>query len=130
MVIGKRLYAVDVVAKEGVKLESGKVVMVRVGWKGKSVDMRRIAYVDGEEACYRVRRVAAMCNGIVNGDGESMICLEMRPNVKKEKIRSVEKGDVLGKVYTVLDDRDMVNEEVPVGISEEENEWTQERLKE
>ena len=30
-IIGKRLYAVDVVANRSVKLESGKVVMVRVG---------------------------------------------------------------------------------------------------
>ena len=59
-----------------------------------------------------------------------MVCIEIRPDVKKEKIRSVQKGDMLGKVHKVLKERDMVNEAVPVGENEEENEWTQEKLKE
>ena len=60
---------------------------------------------------------------------KKLVYLEMRPDVK-EKIRSVQKGDVLGKVYMVSDERDMLNEEVPVGVNKEENEWTKERLRE
>ena len=64
--IGKRLYAIDVVVKESVKIESGKVVMVRVGWERKSLDTRRMVYVNGEKACYKVRRVTFTYDAIMN----------------------------------------------------------------
>ena len=44
--------------------------------------------------------------------------------MNKRKIRSVQKGDVFGKVYTLLDERE------PLGVNEEESVWTQEELKE
>ena len=97
---GKILNALDSIAKESGKLESGKVVMFSVGWKCMSVDTRWKIYVNGEEACYKICRVGVMYYGTMNGDEEPMGCLDMRSHVK-EKLRRAQKGDVRKSIYSI-----------------------------
>ena len=77
-------------------------------------------YMNGESPNYRLRRVAKVYGGILNSY-DPRVCVQVKPNLNKRKIRGIQNGDILGKVYSVAIDDDLGSEHVMVmngGISE------------
>ena len=51
MVRGRRLYAMDIVATENVRLEKDAVTMVKMGWRSIELESECMIHLSGTEAC-------------------------------------------------------------------------------
>ena len=101
----KLVKGVDVLAIRDVKLCRGETVSVEVGWRantGVNVDDDKMFLVDGQNARYRVKRVAYVFDGVLDMNNPK-VCVQVRPDIKKGKIRGIHAGDVLGSLYSVVD---------------------------
>ena len=128
---------VEVYALEDIKLprEEEQVVTVKVGFRariGEIVDSSsRMYMIDGSMADYRVKRCAHVFDGILDMS-DPKVCLQVCGNVKKKRWRSVNSGDMLGVMSSVVDvdelsygvECDMVVE------SQTKEEWTKDSLRE
>ena len=96
-VCSRRLYGIAVIVKENVKLKKGEPTMVKVNCKGKGVKANCMLYMNGISESYRLKRVAEVFNGIFNEENP-MVCVHVRLDIQKERIRGVEVGDVVGRL--------------------------------
>ena len=70
---------------------------------GKGVKANCMLYMNGISESYRLKRVAEVFNSIFNEENP-MVCVHVRLDIQKERIRGVEVGDVVGRLYSVVDE--------------------------
>ena len=71
--------------------------------------------------------MAEVYDGILNEENP-MVCVQVRPDIQKEKIRRVQVGDVLGRLYSVVDDRKDLDGNMVTVVSGDRDEWKFERM--
>ena len=51
---------------------------------------------------YRVKKLAYVFDGVLDMNNQK-VCVQVRPDVKKGKIRGIHAGDVLRSLYSMVD---------------------------
>lgn len=127
----KMIKCVEVFALENILLEADKVVSVKVGWDvnvGIESNKNNMFMVDGFDAKYRVKRVAHVFDGILDINNP-VVCVQVRPDVKRGRIRGIHIGDVLGSMYSVLNVEDQNEEGAYVFAGDiQKNDWEYDEL--
>ncbi|RXG71115.1 hypothetical protein Avbf_04774 [Armadillidium vulgare] len=103
-----KVKGIEVFALESTPLEADKVVRVKVGWSmnaGIVSDRNKMFMVDGYDARYRVKRVAHVFDGILDLN-DPRVCVQVKPDIIRKRIRGIHVGDILGRLYTVLNMED------------------------
>ena len=105
----RTLYRIDEIARKNVKLENGGRVMVKVGWGGSELRSKWMLYMNGMSSSYKLRRVVEVYDGI-SDENNRMVCVQTKPNIHTIKVRGVQIGDILGKVYSIVEEEKVLKE--------------------
>ena len=57
---------------------------------------------DGLKSIYRVKIVAYVFDSVLDINNPN-VCVQVKPDIKKRKIRGIHAGDLLGNLYSVVD---------------------------
>ena len=115
------LLGYDLYSRDSAKLSGKDPIKVRTTWNRevvlKNKEIQEDYFIDGLQADYRVQRVAQVYSGIMD-ERNQFVLVSPLPGNDKKRIRNIQVGDRLGKVYTVIYQNELDQANVYVGAAQ------------